>query len=194
MLHFLTDLGDSALLVPASALLLAYLLYRRSIWAASIWISTLALCAALTVLLKIGFHACGAEMPLLDMRSPSGHASLSTTFYSCCALMVTGDKDRRTRLLLLLASAALATVIAISRVILQAHTVSEVIAGLSIGVCCVGWFGSRYFARQPFSLPWQPMIIAIFIVALLTHGWHLDAEGVVEHVARLFRSSFSVCA
>src|SRR5438477_8320806 len=41
MLHFITDLGDAARLVPASLLLVGYLLYLRSTRAAVILVSTL---------------------------------------------------------------------------------------------------------------------------------------------------------
>jgi hypothetical protein len=113
MLRLITDIGDSALFVPASALLLAYLLYLRRARTAVIWASTLALCAGLTIVMKIGFHGCGADLPLLNMRSPSGHASFSTTFYACFALMIAVDQDRWKRLALLLASTGLVLLIAI---------------------------------------------------------------------------------
>jgi membrane-associated phospholipid phosphatase len=191
----LTDLGDSAFLLPASALLAVYMFfYLRSLRAVAIWLSTLVLCAGLTLIVKIAFDACGSAWSLLDMHSPSGHTSLSATFYGCCALMVTADKERRIRCALILATGALIAVIAISRVLLEAHTVREVVAGAAVGACCVGWFGLRYFARPASSLPWQPVIAALAITALATHGWHLNVEGLIAEIARLFRASLPVCA
>jgi membrane-associated phospholipid phosphatase len=198
MRHFvteLTDLGDSAFLLPASVLLAVYLFfYLRSLRAVGIWLSTLVLCAGLTLIVKIAFEACGNSWSFLDMHSPSGHTSLSATFYGCSALMVTADKERRVRWVLIVASGALIALIAISRVMLEAHTVREVVAGAAVGACCVGWFGLRYFARPPSSLPWQPVIAALAIMALATHGWHLNVEGLIAELARLFRTTLPVCA
>jgi len=86
-LGYLTDLGDSALLVPASALLAVYLFYLGSRRTATAWLSALALCVALTALSKVAFAACGSLVPVFGVSSPSGHTSLSATFYGCTALM-----------------------------------------------------------------------------------------------------------
>src|SRR5262252_9563055 len=161
LLHLITDFGDSALLLPASAIVVAYLIYLRAVSVARIWVMTLALCAILTLLLKIAFFTCGTVVPSLAMQSPSGHTSLSTTFYGCAALMMTGDKGRATQIAVLTAGTFLALAVAMSRVLLQAHTVSEVVLGLTIGVACVVWFGSGYLSQPPLSLPWRSALLAV---------------------------------
>jgi membrane-associated phospholipid phosphatase len=193
MFKTITGLGDSAFLIPASALLIAYCLYRRSSRAALIWISTLALCAGLTIALKIGFRACGGEIPAFHIRSPSGHTSLSTTFYGCFALMIAVREERWAQLSILLTSTLLVAAIAVSRVVLEAHTVGEVIAGLFIGLCCVGWFAFRYLPSPPTMISWQLVAVALIVLALLTHGWHIDIEAMIGHIVRLFRAVVPVC-
>jgi membrane-associated phospholipid phosphatase len=194
MFNLITGLGDSAFLIPAPGLLVAYCLYLRSSRAALIWISTLALCAGLTIALKTGFRACGGEVPAFHIRSPSGHTSLSTTFYGCFALMIAIREERGARLSVLLTSILLVAAIAVSRVVLEAHTVVEVIAGLLIGLCCVGWFAFRYLSCPPTTVPWQPVAVALLALALLTYGWHIDFEVMIGHLARLFRAVVPVCA
>jgi membrane-associated phospholipid phosphatase len=194
MFKLITGLGDSALLVPASGLLVAYCVYLKSSRTALIWISTLALCAGLTIALKIAFRACGGDVPAFHIRSPSGHSSLSTTFYGCFALMVAVREDGRARLSVLIASLLLVAAIAVSRVALEAHTVNEVIAGLLIGLCCVAWFAFRYSTCPPTTIPWQPVAVALLALAVLTQGWHVDFEVTIGHIARLFRVALPVCA
>jgi membrane-associated phospholipid phosphatase len=186
MFKLIAGLGDSSFLIPASGLLVAYCLYLRSSRAALIWISTLALCAGLTIALKIGFRACGGEVPAFHIRSPSGHTSLSTTFYGCFALMIAIREERAARLSVLLTSILLVAAIAVSRVVLEAHTVDEVVAGLLIGLCCVSWFAFRYLSCPPSTVPWQPLAVAFLALALLTHGWHVDFEVMIGYLARLF--------
>ncbi|MGO8918150.1 MAG: phosphatase PAP2 family protein [Stellaceae bacterium] len=190
----ITDLGDSALLIPASALVVLCLLWRKAARGAAIFTSALALCAGLTLALKIGFHACGVDAPLLDIHSPSGHTSLSTTFYACSALLISGDKDRWTRWSVFAVSAALAAAIAASRVIVEAHTGNEVILGLLVGACCVAWFGWRYFDGPTASLPWQAPLLGFLAAVVLTHGWRLNIEAVVAAVASALQSRFPVCS
>lgn len=192
-MHLITDLGDAALLLPASGLLLAYLLYARSERAAAIWASTLALSLGLTLLLKIGFHACGAEIPLVALRSPSGHTSFSTTFYSCAAMMISVDRERWTRLTLLLAAGLLVSAIAASRIVLHAHTPGEVVLGLLIGALSVAWFAFRYFERPVASFPWWPLLAAVIGIAILMHGRHFGVEGLITDLAQLLRLDMGIC-
>lgn len=190
LLWLVTDLGDAALLLPASLLLLGYFLYLGSGRAAAIWASTLALCLGLTVALKLSFGACGARFPLLDIRSPSGHTSLSLTFYACCALALSAEQDRATRFALVLASGVVVAGIALSRILLSMHTAEDVAAGLLIGCCCVSWFGLRY-AGAAASTPqpqWQPVLAALVVLAVTTHGLHLGIEDAIMRFAGLLRS------
>jgi membrane-associated phospholipid phosphatase len=193
LVHLVTNLGDSALLVPASAVLLAYLLYVRSGRTAGIWATTLVLCACLTIVAKLALYTCGAELSLADLRSPSGHTSLSVTFYGCCALMVGADKDPSIRWLLVLGSVATALAIAVSRVLLQAHTIGDVAAGFAIGVLCVAWFSSLYFARPASPMRWELALVTFSLVALLMYGRHWTLEGAIAHFARLLHANMQVC-
>ena len=194
LVHLITDFGDAALLVPASGMVLAYLLYVRSARTAGIWAVTLVLCACLTIFAKLALYTCGAELALTDLRSPSGHTSISVTFYGCCALMMSVDKERQARLLLLAGGAVIAVAIAVSRVLLEAHTVADVVAGFAIGAFCVAWFASRYFARPASPLPWELALAALGILIVLAHGSHWTVEAAIAHVARLLHANMLFCA
>jgi membrane-associated phospholipid phosphatase len=194
ILHHITDLGDSAFLLPASALLLVYLLYLRAINVARIWVTALGLCAVLTLGLKLAFFTCGHALALEAIHSPSGHTSLSTTFYGCTALMMTNDKGRAMQIVAAFALGGLALAVAASRILLQAHTTGDVILGLSIGVACVVWFITAYPTGQSLSLPWQWVLPAIVLLAVLSHGTHWNFEGFIAKIAAQLRLSTSLCA
>jgi hypothetical protein len=192
LVTLITGLGDAALLLPAAALLLFYLLRTRSLRTATGWVAVLALCAGLTVVAKMLFHACGGQFPALDIRSPSGHTSLSTTFYGCGALMLSANLSRGRRLAVLLASFGLILAIAASRVALHAHTIEEAAAGLIIGLLCVGFFASRYLPRAVY-FPYWPVPLTIIALALLTHGRHLSVESLLDRVADRLRLAQYFC-
>jgi len=193
MLTFITGLGDSAVVLPASVLLLAYMLYLRHGRHAWLWFSTLALCAMLTLLLKALFFAFGSEVPTLAIRSPSGHTSLSVTFYGCCALMMAEGTHPARAVLLLAIAGGIATAVAMSRVLLHLHTWSEVLVGLAVGVICVGWFSIKLHTLPPLllSLPATSVVFGALLIA--TQGLHWEFEQVAGNFASLLRSALSGC-
>ena len=189
----ITGLGDAARLLPAAAVLLLYLLQTRSWRAATGWVAVLTLCAGLTVVGKMLFHACGSQFPALDIRSPSGHTSLSTTFYGCGALILSSDQSWGRRFAALLTSLGLTLAIAASRVALHAHTVDEAAAGLAIGLVCVALFAAHYLPRTIHFPYWPIPAMAILALALLTHGRHLSVEGLLDRMADRLRLAQYFC-
>lgn len=189
----ITGFGDAALLLPAAALLLLYLVRTRSWRTATDWLAVLALCAGLTAVAKMVFHACGGQVPALDIRSPSGHTSLSTTFYGCGALMLSAHQSWGRRLAVLLAGIGLSVAIAASRVALHAHTVEEAAAGFAIGLLCVALFAIHYLPRAVYLPYWPIPAMIIVALALLTHGRHLSAEGLLDRIADRLRLAQYLC-
>jgi len=190
---FVTGLGDAALLLPATLVLLLCLARSRSWQAVSAWVAALALCVALTVATKMIFHACGGEFTALAIRSPSGHTSLSTTFYGCGALMLSAHQSGGRRLAVLLTGVALIVAIAESRVALHAHTIEEAAAGLGIGLLCVGLFATCYLPRAVYLPYWPIPVAAIIALALVTHGRHLSVEGLLDRAADRLRLAQYFC-
>jgi membrane-associated phospholipid phosphatase len=194
VVNTITHLGDAALLIPAAVCLVAYLGYRHFQSHALLWLTTLALCGFLTLALKVIFSACGDELRILAINSPSGHTSLSLTFYGCAAVMASVDKTRARQLAVLAAGAGLALVIALTRIVVHAHSTREVLTGLLVGGLCVAWFGKRYYALRPVALPWPAFVAGVVLLAIATHGVHWDFEWLARRVAELLRSSASICA
>jgi membrane-associated phospholipid phosphatase len=194
LVNFITHLGDAALLMPASALLIAYLAYRRFVGHARLWLATLALCGFLTLAFKAIFFACGSELTTFALHSPSGHTSLSLTFYGCAAVMASVGKKRGTQLAVLAAGPGLALAVALTRIALHAHSAGEVLAGLLIGGVCVAWFGRRYFTLRPIVLPWPALVTAVALMAIATHGVHWDFEWLAAKIAALLRLGAALCS
>lgn len=188
LLHLVTDLGDAALLLPASLALLLYFLYLRSGRGALAWASAVGLCIALTIIAKLAVMACGDWPEVFDVRSPSGHTSLSAMFYSGGALAVSARRGQRTSRLLLAASVLLVIVIAASRVALAAHSAGEVLLGLAIGATSVSWFARCTETGRLPAMAWEPVAASFIALAFLLHGLHLSLEGPLEHLAALVRA------
>jgi undecaprenyl-diphosphatase len=78
---------------------------------------------------------------------PSGHAGTAAAFYATAALLIGRHRGRRTRAVLAGVAAGIAVGVAASRVLLDLHWLTDVIAGLGLGwawfaVCAIA-FGGR---------------------------------------------------
>jgi membrane-associated phospholipid phosphatase len=78
---------------------------------------------------------------------PSGHSSHTAAFLAAAALLLGRGRGRRTRALLAGVAVGLAVAVASSRVLLDEHWLSDVVAGLALGwawfaVCAIA-FGGR---------------------------------------------------
>ena len=78
---------------------------------------------------------------------PSGHSSTAASFYAAAALILGRRRGRQTRALLAGGAVGIAVAVAASRVLLDDHWLSDVIAGLALGwawfsICAIA-FGGR---------------------------------------------------
>jgi membrane-associated phospholipid phosphatase len=88
---------------------------------------------------------------------PSGHSSTAASFYAALALILARRRGPQVRALLAGGAAAIAVAVAASRVLLDVHWLSDVIAGLMLGwawfaVCAIA-FGGRFLH---FGAPLEP--------------------------------------
>lgn len=81
------------------------------------------------------------EDPLVHLTTfsfPSGHAVASTVFYGAlCALVLAHARSRLARGLAMGAAAFMVLVVCFSRVYLGAHYLSDVVAGVCVGLLCL---------------------------------------------------------
>jgi membrane-associated phospholipid phosphatase len=187
----LTGFGDLAVLLPLAAVMLLWLLVGRQRVGASGWILAVALCCAVTAAMKIYFSSC-AFSP--ELQSPSGHTSFSVLVYGGIALVIAGQAAGWYRLMVLAATAALIGGIAISRIVLGAHTPLEVVFGMAIGATAVAIFARHYLSQRPAPLALRPLLIVLVLVAVLFHGHQLHAEEMLQVIGRYLRFGGIGCA
>jgi hypothetical protein len=193
LMQAITSLGDSGLLLPASLCVLAYLLYRRAYSVAAIWAVVLAVGLGTTLVAKLGFQACGVEIGLPDIRSPSGHTAFGTIFFGCCGLLAGFGRPPWQRVFLFCGAAALILLIALSRVALHAHTPEEVVSGLAIGGACVAFFAWAHARAKPPEVRLRPVVVGFTALAVLLNGHSLNAEPLIRGFAYKLRSNLNVC-
>lgn len=133
---------QTAKVLAATALLVAWRGWRRD------WSSVRALgVVPAGMLLNVGLkHLFHRPRPLLDdplvqiatYSFPSGHAVASTVFYGMsCALVFTHARSRALRWIAAIAAVFMVALVCFTRVYLGAHYLSDVLAGVAVGLVCV---------------------------------------------------------
>ncbi|MBC8646466.1 MAG: phosphatase PAP2 family protein [Thermoanaerobaculia bacterium] len=156
VLRAITALGDVWVLAPAMALVTWLLVRKAHRVSAVLFAGSVVGGFLLNVLLKWTFERARPDLwpPLVTEHTfafPSGHAAMSTVFYGGAAAVVFHLSRRpNVRLASFLAAAAIITAVAISRVYLGAHWLTDVLAGILVGVfwIAVCATGTEYFARR----------------------------------------------
>lgn len=168
----LSMLGNSKWLLPAACILV--LCAGEDRWRIGLrWFSGLAVVCAITLASKLAFMGWGFGSRALDFTGFSGHAAVSSAIYPVALSLLAGQRWRWWGAG---AGVLLALLIAYSRLPLHAHSVSEVVAGLALGLTGSLW----YFARTLEAVRSKFVACAV-AVALSVAASHMVAPGVGTH-------------
>jgi membrane-associated phospholipid phosphatase len=178
----LSNLGDAALTLPLAAICCLWLAIggggARAAWT---WLGLLAAAAALVGATKILYAGCGVQVRALELRVVSGHTMLAAVVWPMAFMLCLGGRHAPRPALA--CGFALAAVIATARVFDRAHTVSEVIAGLLVGVLVSVCFLRRCGvpgvlpARRPYA------IASMLLVCLAMYGQHAPIQSAIQKYA-----------
>lgn len=135
---FITHLGDPWMLTSVGVIVAVILLQRRQPWLAGGWAVALIGNALLNPALKSVFARMRPVdmygMPFTDGWSfPSGHASGAAVTYGMLAYVLIHNLPQRWHLPVILLAAAVAFTVGWSRIFLQFHFGSDVLAGFASG-------------------------------------------------------------
>lgn len=130
----LTHLGSSSLLLPLLALLGAGIWQAGHTVAARTWLGGVVVAAGLTLVSKILFMGWGVGSATLDFTGVSGHAVLAASVFPVLLHWLLAPQPPGRRYLGVAVGLALAGLVAVSRVVLGAHSASEVVMAWCIGL------------------------------------------------------------
>jgi hypothetical protein len=139
---WITRFGESHIVLPvALTLVLAFALVNADRSARS-WAWALGVAIVVTVVSKIAFMGWGLGSEALDFTGISGHAMLSAAVYPVLGHVFARRRLGSTAWWGAALGYGLAALIAVSRVIINAHSVSEAMAGFVLGglvsACAMG--------------------------------------------------------
>lgn len=190
-----TSFGGQAVILPILVLVTLMLLVSGQKRAAFWWAFSVALVLGLILVAKIAFIPCSAYLPVPGLRSPSGHAGAAMAVYGGLGVLVARLVGRTSlRVLAIGSGVLLAFAIAVTRVVLGAHTLSETILGALIGILApLLLLRRRDLFVGPVRLRWIWLLAGPLVLVVLFHGFELGAEGVIERVAHQLNIRLGVC-
>ena len=170
---FITTMGDSWLLVTLVLLTAGYLFLTRQYLALWHWLAVSIFPLLLVELMK-QFYAL-PRPPGLDMLHgyafPSGHATMATAIYGFLAVLLARDTRPPYRLAIYIVASLLILLIAFSRLYLGAHWLTDVVAGVLLGLAWTALLGiayrrhapERYFRRADFAFIGSMLTVCLLV-------------------------------
>jgi undecaprenyl-diphosphatase len=151
-LRVVTQLGSTAVVVVVGVAVSIAEYHRLPTRAVPAFVATVVLSQLVTTnLIKV---AVGRERPNIarlvgvsGFSFPSGHTAASAALYTAVALVVGRRRSRRTKAVLAGMAGGITVAVAMSRVLLGAHWLTDVIAGAALGWACFALCSIAYGGR-----------------------------------------------
>jgi membrane-associated phospholipid phosphatase len=165
--HLLTRLGEVQIVLPV-ALLTAWAMGWQSETRPHVvrWLVWMLVAIFITTVTKVAFIGWGVGWRSFDFTGVSGHSMFSAAVFPVLFESLASAKPRLLRRLSLLCGCTLALLVGVSRVMVGAHSISEVIAGLLLGGAVSAMVLVRL--RQSSWVPGKlvPVVVAIWLVLM----------------------------
>ncbi|ATM74566.1 hypothetical protein CRN79_01315 [Serratia fonticola] len=183
--HFLTFFGDSMLLLPCAAIVFIILLLsptsRKPTWQ---WMLLFSGVGAVVCVSKLAFMGWGIGSRHWDFTGFSGHSALSASIWPVLLWLLCGRFSSPVRRTAVIAGYLLAAVVGYSRLVIHAHSTSEVITGLALGFIVSSTFLMLQRGTQPPRLSYRKIAVTLALpLVLINSGTAAPTQGLLERIA-----------
>ena len=169
----ISELASAPVMLALVAAIAAYLAFTRRLRTLAHWLAAavfaeivvFALRHALARARPASLHAAADAIAL-----PGGHAAMSLVVFGFLAFLLGHGKPLATQGKLALAAAAIAALVAFSRIYLGAHWLSDVIASFGLGIAWIALLGIAYLQHVRERPVHATAVLAIVAAVLLGVG------------------------
>lgn len=184
--HLITRLGEVQLLLPAALWACLALLHQSATRAfATRWLQGLTVAAGLTLASKIAFIGWGVGSAAWDFTGISGHAMFAAAIFPLLLATLTCRMPGIWQRAAVVASLALVLLVGVSRLMVGAHSVSEVLAGLLVGGAASAFaFWQVGLPRARLNL-YVPLVAVLWLVLAPLQAPQLPTHSLVTRFALL---------
>ena len=197
-MRLVSGLADLLVLLPASLAFIGLLLRLGAAGEAAAYAKALLFCLIATFLMKFSLAVCEAGGHPFGVESPSGHVAFSATFYGCVALTLSARRSSAVQGAVAVGVVAFIVLVAISRVVLRAHTRAETIVGATVGLLAIAIFLFNRPKHAPTDAPLSARstlvpLVAVFLLLGLPIANHWTAEPWIDAMAAEFGALTHLC-
>jgi undecaprenyl-diphosphatase len=170
----ITELGDTVVGIAVAGTVLLWLLWRRAWRTAGYWLGAVAGAMILNGAVKAVLHRARPGELLYSGWSvfsfPSGHSTINAVLYGFLAFLIARELKAAWRASVVVAAVSFVLLIAISRLYLGAHWLSDVAGGLAFGTAWLAALGFFYLRRPSEPIAAHGLAVA-GTAALALVGW-----------------------
>lgn len=185
--HWYTFFGDSMLLLPCAGLIVVVLLLkadtRQACWQ---WLLLFCLAGGIVCASKLAFMGWGIGSRAYDFTGFSGHSALSASIWPVMLWILFSRARPALRVAAVVGGYLLALAIGVSRLVIQAHSLSEVVSGLALGylISC-SFLLLQYSRHTHIRFLSNDQIVAMLILPLLlmAQGKKAPTQSLLEQIA-----------
>jgi membrane-associated phospholipid phosphatase len=162
VLEWITTLGGTSFAFPVTVVVAGWLLSRRRqlgppLFLVSVIVGQSLVHNGVKYLVQRDRPPVPRLTGFAGYSFPSGHSATATALFAALALLLSRGRSRPVSIAIAAGGAALAAMVAASRVLLGVHWVTDVVAGAAVGflwfVACALAFGGRRLRLAPGALP-----------------------------------------
>ena len=168
----LASLGDVEVLMPAAALVLLYLAWRKRWMAAAHWLAALAFGLVLTAWLGLTVDFPRPPAVGSGFSFPSITITMATITFGFFAVLIARELPGRRRIWPYLVSGIVVALIGFARIYLGAHWLSDVIGGMLFGIFWLLVLGTAYRRRMARSIWMKPLAWLFYGSFAAAALWH----------------------
>ncbi len=180
---YITAFGSVGVMAPVALAVAAWLALGYRWKYACAWLGLLGVASGLVTLTKIAFLGWGVGVRTLDFTGISGHALMSTAVLPVAIFVALLPARGAVRGAGVVAGLLLGVLVGVSRVVLDAHSVSEVVAGCALGaVVALGFVRFAWRAEHGKLAP-APVAASLAIVVITLHGVPVPTQRWITEIA-----------
>lgn len=176
LMVLLSELGDGSVLIPLFAAVLLWLLLQRQRLAAAHWTAAAAFGLLITWVMQHGMLRPRSgevyeDISVYDFTLT--HVALSTSVYGFLAILIARELPPERRWLPYSCASLIILSVALSRIYLGVQWVTDVVAGLLLGLVWVLVLGSAYRHHQTARVPLRGLLLTAMLTLGIAAGWHI---------------------
>ncbi|WP_028202955.1 phosphatase PAP2 family protein [Paraburkholderia nodosa] len=181
--YSITNLGGAGLTLPLALAIALWLMVGYSWRMTASWVLVLGLAIGLVTLTKIAFLGWGVGVRELDFTGISGHAMLSTAVYPVAFFLMLQGAPSFVRAAGVTIGLAVGLAVALSRVVLDAHSPSEAVTGCVVGALTALVFARYWWQAQAQRISAAVVALSLAALTIALHNVHVPTHRWVTNIA-----------